>query len=64
MKEWCIPEASAAFVANMENVLDMYEQPYNPDEPVVCFDESGKQLIDEVRVPTLPHPGQVARQDR
>lgn len=47
----------------MENVLDVYEQPYNPHEPVVCFDESSKQLIDEVRVPTLPQPGQAARQD-
>ncbi|MHB8627455.1 MAG: transposase [Aggregatilineales bacterium] len=37
--------------------------PNNPLEPVVCFDESSKQLIDEVRVPTLPQPGQVARQD-
>jgi hypothetical protein len=47
----------------MENVLDGYEPPYNPLEPVVCFDESSKQLIDEVRSPTLPQPGQVARQD-
>jgi hypothetical protein len=47
----------------MEQVLDVYERPYNPLEPVVCFDESSKQLIDEVRVPTLPQPGQVARQD-
>lgn len=63
MKEWCIPEASAAFVAPMENVLDLYEQPYNPLEPVVCFDESSKQLIDDVRSPTFPQPAQVARQD-
>lgn len=63
MKEWCIPEASAAFVANMENVLDVYEQPYNPLEPVVCFDESSKQLIADVRPSSLPQPGQVARQD-
>jgi len=63
VKEWCIPEASAAFVAQMEEVLDVYEQPDNPLEPVLCFDESSKQLIDEVRLPTLPQPGQVARQD-
>lgn len=47
----------------MENVLDVYEQPYNRLEPVVCFDESSKQLIGEVRPPSLPQPGQVARQD-
>jgi transposase len=63
VKEWCIPEASAAFVANMENVLDVYERPYNPLEPVVCFDESTKQLIADVRTPVPMQPGQVARQD-
>ncbi len=47
----------------MENVLAVYEQPYNRLEPVVCFDESSKQLIDEVRPPSLPQPGQVARHD-
>ena len=47
----------------MEQVLDVYERPYNALEPVVCFDESSKQLIDEVRSPTLPQPGQAARQD-
>jgi len=62
VKEWCIPEASAAFVAHMENVLDVYEQPYNPLEPVVCFDESTRQLIDDVRTPLPTQSGQVARQ--
>ena len=44
--EWVIPAAkSAAFVCQMEQVLDLYEQPYDPDYPVVCLDESPKQLI-------------------
>ncbi len=47
----------------MEDVLDLYEQPYNAAEPVVCFDETSKQLIADVRVPTPPAPGQVAHQD-
>jgi hypothetical protein len=47
----------------MEEVLDVYEQPYNSLEPVLCFDESSKQLIGEVRLPTPPQPGQVARHD-
>jgi hypothetical protein len=63
VKEWCIPTADAAFVAQMEEVLDVYEQPYNADEPVLCFDETNKQLIQEVRVPTAPAPGHVAKQD-
>jgi hypothetical protein len=35
----------------MEDVLDLYEEPYDPKSPVVCFDESPKQLIAEVREP-------------
>jgi hypothetical protein len=47
----------------MEEVLDLYEQPYNQQEPVVCFDETSKQLISEVRPPTPPAPGQPAHED-
>ena len=42
---------SSEFVAAMEDVLDLYEEPYDPKRPVVCFDESPKQLIAEVREP-------------
>ena len=45
------PEVGAEFVAAMEDVLDLYAQPYDPAYPVVCFDESPKQLIAEVRTP-------------
>lgn len=47
----------------MEDVLDLYEAPYDPARPVVCFDESPKQLIGEVRDPMPPQPGMPARQD-
>jgi transposase len=47
----------------MEDVLEVYHLPYNPDYPVVCMDESSKQLIGEVRDPTLCKPGQSARID-
>lgn len=47
----------------MEDVLDLYEAPYDPARPVVCFDESPKQLIGEVREPVPPQPGTPARQD-
>ena len=63
MQEWCIPEVSAEFVAAMEDVLDLYAAPYDPARPVVCFDESPKQLIGEVRAPLPVEPGQPARQD-
>ena len=47
----------------MEEVLDLYERPYNGQEPVVCFDESSKQLIEEIRASTPPAPRNVAKQD-
>jgi hypothetical protein len=54
---------SAEFVAAMEDVLDIYEEPYDPLRPVVCFDESPKQLIAETRVPIPAAPGSPARYD-
>lgn len=47
----------------MEDVLDLYEEPYDPQRPVVCFDESPKQLIAEVREPIPMEPGTPARYD-
>jgi hypothetical protein len=47
----------------MEDVLDLYEEPYDAKRPVVCFDESPKQLIEEVCQPLPPEPGQPARYD-
>jgi hypothetical protein len=54
---------SADFVAAMEDVLDLYEEPYDEKRPVVCYDESPEQLIAEVRAPLPPEPGQPARYD-
>jgi hypothetical protein len=47
----------------MEDVLDLYEQPYDAQQPVVCFDETSKQLIAETRQPLPAKPGQVQRYD-
>ncbi len=48
---WCIPpEQNAAFVCAMENVLETYTRPYDPKRPVVCMDETSKQLVKETRV--------------
>jgi hypothetical protein len=59
-----LPEGpSAEFVAAMEDVLDVYHRPYDPQRPVVCMDECSKQLIGEVREPLPPQPGQVAKYD-
>lgn len=49
---WVIPPAAdAEFVANMEEVLEVYERPYDRDYPVVCMDEQPVQLLNETRVP-------------
>jgi DDE superfamily endonuclease len=47
----------------MEDVLEVYHLPYDPKYPVVCMDESNKQLIGEVRTPIPCKPGQPARID-
>jgi len=47
----------------MEDVLEVYHLPYDPQYPVVCMDESSKQLIGEVRTPIPCKPGQPARLD-
>lgn len=46
-----IPEADAAFVCAMEAVLDVYARPYDPARPVVCLDETRKQLVRHTRAP-------------
>ena len=47
----------------MEDVLEVYHRPHDPDRPVVCLDETSKQLIAETRVPIPAEPGQPARHD-
>jgi DDE superfamily endonuclease len=47
----------------MEDVLDLYAEPDDPQYPVVCFDESPYQLVSEVRQPLPVRPGQPARND-
>ena len=47
----------------MEDVLDTYRLPYNPDIPVVCVDESCKQLLEDVRTKLSAKPGAIAKQD-
>ena len=55
------PRGSAAFVACMEDVLEVYARAYHPRRPVVCMDETHKQLIGEVREPLPVEPGQPER---
>lgn len=63
-KYWKIPpKQNAAFVAAMEDVLEVYHLPYDPEFPVVCMDESCKQLVGEIRTPIPCKPGNPMRID-
>ena len=65
MKEgWCIPpKADAAFVCQMEDVLDVYKRAYDPKRPQICMDEMPKQLLGEKYEPLPGKPGQLEKQD-
>lgn len=62
-QQWCIPPAAnAEFVCDMEQVLEVYHQPYDEGYPVVCMDEQPKQLVEDTRpnVPAQPeHPEKI-----
>lgn len=57
------PEENGDFAANMENVLGIYKRPFNEKFPVVCMDESPKQLMGEIKTPIKISPGKVAKYD-
>jgi hypothetical protein len=61
---WVIPpDGDAAFVCAMEDVLEVYHRNYDPRRPVVCVDETSKQLVGETRVPVPAAPGRPERID-
>lgn len=60
---WCVPRLDDEYIERMEDVLALYERPYNPDEPVVCLDERPVQLHGDVRSRSRARPGRVARYD-
>ena len=60
---WCIPTVGSEFVWRMEDVLDLYAEPFDPQRPQVCFDERPTQLLGEVHAPLPARPGQVRRVD-
>jgi hypothetical protein len=63
-ERWCIPpEANAEFVWHMEDVLDVYTRPADPRRPLVCLDETSRQLLGDVTPPQPVAPGTAARED-
>ena len=62
-KMWCIPKINGEYVARMEDVLELYAEAPDQRRPVVCFDETPRQLIGEERTPIPAEPGKPARVD-
>ena len=60
---WCVAELDAEYIRTMEDVLALYEHPYDPKEPVVCLDEKPVSLHADVRPPRPARPGHVAKRD-
>jgi hypothetical protein len=60
---WCVAELNEEYVRKLEDVLELYERPYNQAEPVVCLDEKPVTLHKDVRSPKPSAPGQVAKRD-
>ena len=51
------PQGERRLRGAMEEVLDLYEEPYDPRRPVVCFDETSTQLLAQTRPALPPRPG-------
>jgi hypothetical protein len=59
---WCISKVDASFLAAMEDVLDVYAQPYDPAYPVICFDERPCFLIADTITPIPTQSGKIAKE--
>lgn len=60
---WCVGKITAEYRERMYHLLELYGQPHQEDEPVVCVDEKSKQLLKQTRAEIPPRPGQAAKQD-
>jgi hypothetical protein len=60
---WCVADLDEEYITKMEDVLEVYERPYNPEEPVICLDEKSVTLHADVRPASPAVPGREARRD-
>ena len=60
---WCVAELDDDYITQMEDVLALYEKPYNAAEPVVCLDEKPVVLHADIRPPRPAQPGHIAKRD-
>jgi hypothetical protein len=60
---WCITEITREYRKRMYRLLNLYNKPYDPEFPVVCFDEKSKQLLEDSRRPIPMKPGKLQKYD-
>lgn len=61
---WCIPgDLDEQYLLRMEDILDLYNRPYNPKEPVLCLDEKPVMLHEDIRAPRPARPGHIRKTD-
>jgi len=60
---WCITEITKEYRKRMYRLLALYNKPYDPSYPVVCFDEKSKQLLEDTRTPIPMKPGSLMKYD-
>jgi hypothetical protein len=60
---WCVADLDEEYIAKMEDVLEVYERPYDSQQPVVCLDEKPVTLHADIRSPSPAKPGREARRD-
>jgi hypothetical protein len=60
---WCVADLDDKYIDKMEDVLELYERPHDPEQPVICLDEKPITLHADVRPPSAAVPGREARQD-
>ena len=60
---WCIPKVTPEFIERMEHVLDLYAKPYDPQKPILCFDEKSKQLLRDTRPVEEAKEGRLRHRD-
>ena len=60
---WCIPTIDPEFIKRMYDVLDLYEEDYDPKRPIVCLDEKSKQLLGNKRRSISIKPGSSEKYD-
>lgn len=62
-KMWCISDLDEEYIKRMEDVLEVYERPFDPEFPVVCIDEKSVQILSDIKERKKIKPGKSARKD-